>query len=220
MRTFAVLPVKTFPRAKTRTTLGDGDRALLADAMVGDVLDALRRVHGLDGVIVVTSEARAAAAAGRAGAQVLADPEEPGHSQAAAAGARAAAAQGAERVLLVPGDCPALDPGEVDALLAGPAADLVIVPDRHGAGTNALLLTPPGLMQPSFGEGSCARHAALAAGIGAGARIERVPSLALDVDTPEDLDALANALAALPEAAPRTRAVLARLAPAPERWAS
>src|SRR5918992_1319244 len=73
-----------------------------------------------------------------------------------------------ERALLVPGDCPALDPDELDALLRGfGGADVVIVPDRHGSGTNALLLTPPTVIAPAFGPGSFARHAARAAGAGA-----------------------------------------------------
>ena len=61
---------------------------------------------------------------------------------AAELGIEAAAARGAERVLLVPGDCPALDPKELDALLdkRSPAPSVVVVPDRHGTGTNALLL--------------------------------------------------------------------------------
>jgi len=222
MRTVAVLPVKTFPRAKTRigTSLSDSDRVLLAEAMVADVLDALAAVHGLDAILMVTGEPRAAAAATRVGAQVLPDPDEPGHSAAAAAGAAWAADDGAERVLLVPGDCPALDPLEVDELLETDAPGLVIVPDRHGTGTNALLMAPPTLMRPSFGDGSCARHAALATGIGVPVRIAAVASLALDVDTPADLDALRQGLSEHPGAAPCTRAVLARLAPAPQHRAS
>src|SRR5688572_27297204 len=110
MLTFAVLPVKTFPLAKTRIgdLLGDADRARLAEAMVGDVLEALSAVAGLDRILVVTAEPKAAEAARRAGAEVVPDPIEPGHSAAAAAGAARAAALGADRVLFVPGDCPAV----------------------------------------------------------------------------------------------------------------
>ena len=65
-----------------------------------------------------------------------------------------------ERVLLVPGDCPALDPPSSTSCSAGAtsAPDVVIVPDRHGTGTNALLLTPPDAIAPSFGPGSRERH--------------------------------------------------------------
>ena len=73
---------------------------------------------------------------------------------------------------------------------------MVIVPDRHGAGTNALLLSPPDVIEPSFGPGSFARHAARAHAAGTTVRVAEVRSLGLDVDTPDDLHALHEALAA------------------------
>ena len=214
MRTAAVLPVKSFGRAKQRLgeAVGQPDRSELAAGMVGDVLGALGAVPSLDELIVVTAEPRAAAAARSAGAQVVDDPVEAGQSDAAARGVAVAVSRGAERVLLVPGDCPALDASEVGGVLAGFAdAGVVIVPDRHGSGTNALRLTPPEVIAPAFGPGSFARHARLAAAAGAVVRIAQVPSLELDVDTPGDLAALRAALQRLPDAAPRTRALLERL---------
>ena len=216
MRTAAVLPVKSFGRAKQRLdeAVGQPDRAELAAGMVGDVLSALAAVAALHEVIVVTAEPQAAAAARTAGAHVVDDPVESGQSDAAARGVAAAVARGAERVLLVPGDCPTLDAGEVGAVLDGFAgAGVVIVPDRHGSGTNALRLTPPEVIAPAFGPGSFARHAALGAAAGAVVRVAQAPSLELDVDTPGDLAALRAALQRLPSAAPRTRALLERLAP-------
>jgi 2-phospho-L-lactate guanylyltransferase len=203
MRTVAILPVKSFGHAKQRLTGGFGNRPELAAAMVADVLGALARVPELDEVIVVTSQAGAA----DAGVTVVHDPVEAGQSAAALRGIEAAMARGAERVLLVPGDCPALDPQEVSALLAH-GAGVVIVPDRHGQGTNALLLTPPDVMEPAFGEGSFARHAARARAAGATLKVADVRSLGLDVDTPDDLAALRRALAASPGGAARTRALL------------
>ena len=75
------------------------------------------------------SEPRALEAAARVGATVVHDPQEAGHNPAAARGARAAAERGAERVLLVPGDCPGLDAGEVTTLLE---EDQPGVTDRPG----------------------------------------------------------------------------------------
>ena len=208
MRTVAVIPVKSFGRAKQRLRPAGMDRAELAAAMVGDVLEALGAVRGLDGVVVVS----AADPAGRtAGIEWVHDPDEVGQSAAALRGVRTAVARGAERILLVPGDCPALDPVEVDDLLVSAAPGVVIVPDRHGSGTNALLLDPPTVLTPAFGPGSFARHAALAHAAGATVRVGRLPSLELDVDTPGDLAALRAALAAGHGAAPRTRALLERL---------
>jgi 2-phospho-L-lactate guanylyltransferase len=214
MRTVAVLPVKTFARAKQRLSAAVGvpDRRELAAAMVADVLAGLAAVPRLDGLVVVTAERRAAAAARDAGAEVVHDGREAGQSAAAALGVATAAARGAERVLLVPGDCPALDPAEVGALLArGREAGVVVVPDRHGTGTNALLLAPPEAIEPAFGPGSLARHISRGRASGLGVHVEPVPSLGLDVDTPDDLEALRAALAGRPRGADRTRALLARL---------
>src|SRR6478736_8538978 len=113
----------------------------LAEAMVSDVLHALRRSERIDKVIVVTGENGAEALARAYDAESIPD-DDRGHSHAARAGVDWAMERDYERVLLVPGDCPALDPRELDELVAGAmsAPDVVIVPDRHGTGTNALLL--------------------------------------------------------------------------------
>ena len=220
-RTAAVLPVKAFARAKQRLAeaVPGSPRAELAAAMAGDVLAALGAVDALDLLVVVTAEPRATAAARVAGAVVVHDPAEAGQSAAALLGVAAAVERGAERVLLVPGDCPSLEPGEVGAVLAAGddaarTVSVIIVADRHGTGTNALLLTPPDAIEPAFGPGSFERHAGLAAAAGASFVVAAAPSLQLDVDTPGDLAALRAALARLPAAAPRTRALLAELAAA------
>ena len=188
--TTAILPIKSFPRAKSRTGLRDFERATLAESMAADVLRALSQATALDAILVVTRDPRAAAAAAAVGAGVVDDPEERGHSEAALLGVAEARRRGAARVLLVPGDCPLLDPGEVDGLLSAAGPGVTIVPDRHGTGTNALVLDPPDVLAPSFGPGSCARHEALARGAGAAVQVVEVPTLAFDVDTPADVAAL------------------------------
>jgi 2-phospho-L-lactate guanylyltransferase len=215
MRTAAVLPIKSFSRAKQRlgATLDAPQRRALAGAMVGDVLQALSEVPGLDSLVVVTAEPIAVDAARAAGASIVHDPEEAGQSAAAVRGIAAATEQGASRVLLVPGDCPALDADQVAGLLTRDAEPphVTIVPDRHGTGTNALLIAPPDAIVPAFGPGSFARHAARARAAGAGVAIADVPSLGLDVDTPDDLLALRDALAASAGGAAQTRGTLERL---------
>src|SRR3954468_13862759 len=199
MSTIAVLPVKRFDDAKQRLgeTLRSGTRRALAEAMLTDVRTALRRWKRVEGVVVVTSEHGADALARAHDARTIRDPDEPGHNPAASEGVRWALEQGARRVLLVPGDCPALDPIEVDdLLLAHPHGDarVTIVPDRHGTGTNALVLCPPDAIAPSFGPGSRARHEALAREAGAECRIAEPPSLALDIAKIDDLHALLTPL--------------------------
>jgi len=197
LKATAVLPVKRFAAAKQRLAPGMGatHRAELAAAMLGDVLEAIEATRSIAQTIVVTSEPRAVDISIARGVAVLPDPDEGGHSGAALAGIEWAMELGAGRVVLLPIDCPLLAPRELERLLTGlPEHYVAVVPDRHGTGTNALALSPPDAIEPSFGEGSCARHVAAARRAGVPYNVEELPSLALDLDTPADIVALTMAL--------------------------
>jgi 2-phospho-L-lactate guanylyltransferase len=199
MNATAILPIKRFSAAKQRLTTGMSGRQRrdLAAAMAGDVLTALAQARMVDRTILVSNEPRAQEMARAVGAEVVDDPGERGHSEAARLGIAQAAQAGAEAVILVPGDCPLLDPQEVDRLLTGlPSHHVAVIPDRHGSGTNALVLSPPDAIPPAFGENSRQRHEESAGARGLSCSIDEVPSLALDLDTPADLIALTRAVAA------------------------
>ncbi|HWM64322.1 MAG TPA: 2-phospho-L-lactate guanylyltransferase [Solirubrobacterales bacterium] len=223
MRATAVLPVKRFAAAKRRLTTGIDDerREALVVAMLGDVLEAIGNARAIERTIVVTAEPQASSAAAGIGAEVIPDPgtdvgpggetggESHGHSAAALAGIARAEEHGAECVALLPGDCPLLDPRELDRLLTGvPRQYVAIVPDRHGTGTNALVLSPPGAIRPAFGEGSRSRHVDAAREADIPFAVEELPSLALDLDTPADIVALTRELEARPRRARRTAKAL------------
>lgn len=207
----AVLPVKRFDAAKQRLAGGiDGERRReLAGAMVADVLAAIGDARTVERVIVVSGDPLAQELAAEAGAEVVPDPEDAGHVPAAQAGIARAEVEGAERVVLLAGDCPLLDPRELDRLLTGvPGRYVGIVPDRHDTGTNALVLSPPDAIVPAFGEGSKARHVEAARRAGIPFGIEELPSIELDLDTPADVIALTRELERRPGRAPRTAKAL------------
>ncbi len=211
MRATAILPVKRFAAAKQRLAAGfeDERRAALIVAMLRDVLEAIAAARSVERTIVVTAEPRAEELARAAGAELVPDPELGGHSGAAQAGVERARELGAECILLLPGDCPLLEARELDRLLTGlPRSYVAVVPDRHGSGTNALALAPPEAIAPAFGEGSCARHVAAAREAGVPFAVERLASLALDLDTPADVVALTAELEADRRRAPHTAKVL------------
>ena len=139
-------------------------------------------------MIVVSGEPEVAALAAKAGVEIVEDPADAGHSEAAMIGVAAAEAKGAAAVALLPGDCPLLDPAELDRALAALQPNSVgVVPDRHGAGTNGLLISPPSAIDPAFGPGSRERHLQLAEQAGVSATVAEMPSMGLDLDTGEDL---------------------------------
>jgi 2-phospho-L-lactate/phosphoenolpyruvate guanylyltransferase len=216
MTTLAIVPVKRFSAAKQRLAerLASGSRQSLMQAMLADVLAALRRAHEVQEIAVVTADPLVESIAIGDRAHVVRDDEQSGQSAAAAIGVRHALAIGFERALLVPGDTPLLDAADVDALLQRCERDPVgaaIVPDRHGTGTNALVLSPPDALQPAFGPDSRARHEQIARETGTSHRVETLPSLALDVDTPDDLAELSAVLDQRRGIAPRTRGALRQL---------
>ena len=208
MQATAIIPVKRFGAAKQRLleALDRPQRAAVVKAMLADVLAALDGAESIERVIIVTGEGRAERLAleharrSTTPLEVMQDPDDHGHSEAATLGIIRALSHGAEATALLPGDCPLLDPAELDAAFDRMRPGRVaVVPDRHGTGTNALLLAPGDAIGPAFGEGSCARHRERAERAGHEVAVEELDSLALDLDTPDDLAELG------PGARPRAR---------------
>ena len=125
--------------------------------MVGDVLTALRDCEAIEQTIVVTNESAVAAAAHYQGAIVLADTAEDWPERCRPARDPAGDRGGIRRVLCIPATAPRFEPEELVALLADQRQSggspmrgrVLIVPDRHGTGTNGLLLEPPDAIEPS-----------------------------------------------------------------------
>jgi 2-phospho-L-lactate guanylyltransferase len=224
MRTLAIVPIKSFEVAKQRLSgsLARGGRRSLVQAMFSDVLGALRHTVGLERIAVVTSDVSARSVAMGDRMVLLDDDVKTGQSAATEVGIRYAREQGYDRVLLVPGDTPLLNPPELDELLVRCERDgigVAIVADRHGTGTNGLLIAPPGTFDPSFGPGSLERHLEQARERALVHRVEALPSLEHDVDTPGDLAALWSVIDESRRGAQRTRGALSQLSKAGAREA-
>ena len=222
LHTTAVIPVKGFSSANRRLdgVLSEKERNALAEALFLDLIVKLPRSRSIDDVLVVTSDRSVARQSRWFEHGVLEQERDEGHSEAAAAGARVAKAAGAERVAMLPVDCPMLDIEEVDTHVGRSPRTVLIVPDRHGTGTNALVLAPPDVFVPAFGPDSCARHVSRARGSGISFALVEVQSLALDLDTPEDMYLLRDRLLLDPQPAPRTAEVLWQLGDRAQRAAA
>jgi 2-phospho-L-lactate guanylyltransferase len=186
---FALLPVKAPANAKQRLSglLTPDQRERLARLMYEDVLEKLCSARGLDRVVVVTSDETAAHHARRAGALVFEEQEQRGHSHSADAAARRAMSLGALTVLLAPIDVPLVTSAEIEELAAKARHGVVIVPSSDGTGTNALLRTPPDIIESRFGPGSFEAHCSQARARGVPAEVARPAGLMFDIDTPEDV---------------------------------
>ncbi|MBZ9810981.1 MULTISPECIES: 2-phospho-L-lactate guanylyltransferase [unclassified Mesorhizobium] len=207
---WALVPVKPFGLAKSRlgALLSAAERNVLAQAMLKDVMEALWQAHGLNGVLVVTSDPEAQSIARSFGAKVLNDPLDTGTNTAVELGLRYLAKAGASRALVVPGDIPFIVADEIEAaLFAMDWNPVVLAPARRDGGTNLLGLRGPDVITPAFGPDSFARHLAAAKLLGLEPAILQLSGASNDIDVPGDL--MTGKLAGGP--ARRTRALLARI---------
>lgn len=204
-----LLPVKALDRAKARLApdFDETQRRAIATALLEDALSLCTSADFLEWWVVSVDD-HVLARASEAGLKTVADPG-GGLNAAVAAGIGEAVAAGAESVTVVPCDIPLAYRGDlVDLLDTGATSDIVLVPAGDDGGTNALYLSPPGLIPPAFGPGSLQRHIALAAKERYRCSILSLPRMALDVDTPADVDAF---LAAAGEFGGRSEELLRKL---------
>ena len=180
----ALIPVKELSQAKARLApVLDGERRReLALALYRDVLAAALACPALDGVAVVSRDREALTIAVEAGAEGL--PEPGGLNEALTSASQTMAERGIDRLIVLAADLPLATPDDI-ATIAQADADVALVPSEDG-GTNALALAP-GAIAFRFGPDSARRH--LAAADAADLRSLRLelPTLALDIDTPDDL---------------------------------
>jgi len=197
-RTWALVPIRGLETAKTR--LGEGldaeERLELVTDLLTRTLAATRDASRISGTVVVTMDPAAAGLASDHDAIGLVE-RAPGLNEAIVAARSVAVARGATAVIVVPADLPAITPLALDSLVEAAAlatsgsgaagrGGVAIVPDRAKAGTNALLVSPPALIEPAFGPGSYAVHGGAAEDAGA-VVVEVDGPLSLDVDTTDDL---------------------------------
>lgn len=204
---WAAVPVKTFATAKHRlaSLLTPAQRRSLAAAMLEDVLSALAGAP-LGGIMVNTEDAEAAALARRFGAVVVAEDTRDGHTAAVAAMAHLLAARGASAMLALPGDIPRVTAAELEQVCTAgrrPPPVFTIVPAHDELGSNAVLVAPPNAVPLRFGDDSFFPHLDAARRHGIDPVVVRSPGIALDIDRPEDVDALLRASPALPSRALR-----------------
>lgn len=196
---WAVVPVKTFGSAKSRLSalLTGKQREGLSLAMLSDVLNALTGVRCLAGVMVVTNEPHAIRLARQFGARVMADENAIGPSAAIQAATADLELRSCDGMLALMGDLPLITSADIERLLSAHQGDcaVTLAPSSNRLGTNAAFCMPPGIIPLTFNGRGLADHLAAARLAGADTHILDLPSVALDLDLPEDIASLLDARA-------------------------
>jgi 2-phospho-L-lactate/phosphoenolpyruvate guanylyltransferase len=190
----AIVPVRTLEGAKSRLggALDAEERQDLVRLLLERTVAAARLVPEIEAVLVVSPDPAILELASRHGARPI-EQRGDGLNEGLAEAATVALGDGATAILVIAGDLPSVSDTSIGEIVATAAAAgskaralVVVVPDRHGRGTNALLLSPPGAIRFAFGTDSRSVHQAAAHAAGA-LSLEVDGPLSLDLDLPEDL---------------------------------
>jgi len=196
MTFWAIVPVKPLRRGKSRLAgiLTEDERADLNRALLQHTLQILSELREVDEVLVVSRDPQVLTIARNYGARTVREDGQPELNTALKRATVIAQVYATRGVLVLPADLPLISREDALALVerATDPPVVVIAPDRHGKGTNALLISPAGLIEYDFGEDSFQRHCNLVKKAGARLEVVNLPSLGLDLDSPEDYEIIKN----------------------------
>jgi 2-phospho-L-lactate guanylyltransferase len=189
MTLWVIIPAKSLGAGKSRLAdvLPQAERTVFNEKLLRRTIGVAVAVTGAAHTLVVSADAAVAKVAGGCGVGFVPEPA-PELNAALEHAAGVVRSRGATAILTLAADLPLLEAGDVEAMIAAARnAGVVIAPDRAGTGTNALLMSPPGVVPFWFGPGSAEAFRAAAARAGASFAALQRPGLAFDLDTPEDL---------------------------------
>ncbi|HEX2989852.1 MAG TPA: 2-phospho-L-lactate guanylyltransferase [Anaerolineales bacterium] len=196
MTLWAIIPVKPLRRGKSRLAgaLSEDERTQLNRTLLEHTLKTLSGIRELEEVLVISRDPQALTIARNHGARTVREDGQPELNTALKRATVIAQVYATRGVLVLPADLPLITREDVLTLIqhADDPPVVVIAPDRHGKGTNALLMSPSGLIEYDFGEDSFQRHCDRVRESEARLEIVDLPSLGLDLDIPEDLEIIRN----------------------------
>jgi len=190
-----LVPVKNLANAKQRLAhaLEQSSRTELAQAMLADVLDALAE-SAVDEVSVVTSDPFTMGIADHYRFAVIPDDSNISETSAIEMAIQVCESRGIRSTLVIPADIPLIEAADIRAIYtSAPANGTVLVPSADQRGTNAVLRRPASLFPLRFGNDSFMPHLVAAIATRTSCVVLSLPRIALDIDTPEDLQQLVNA---------------------------
>lgn len=194
LTTLCIIPVKDMRRSKQRLSniLTKAQRKTLTHAMLFDVLQCVTKVKEIHKVALVTKDKNAQKLARYFGAKIIKEKKNKGHTHAVAYALNHSLVSQYNRVLLLPADIPTINKSELKKILQAQNTFpfILFVPARNKRGTNAILISPPDIFLPEYGDDSFKPHLRRAEESGISYKILKLASIALDVDNKKDFELL------------------------------
>jgi len=189
LKTAAIVPVKTFLKAKTRLGISLEQKEKICEIMLEEILHTLSIPPQIDKIIIVTREKKALEISKKFEAVQITDNKESGVNNAVALADKYLLENRFDASIVFPQDIPYIKTQDIDFMLKFKTASdfAIVVPSRRFDGTNALVRMPVNLMKTHFDEDSYKIHMSTAKEITRDVSLVFVKRIMWDVDNLEDL---------------------------------
>lgn len=185
-----VIPIKTLSDSKTRLSpiLSSFERQALMLAMIKDVLKAVKSSKKIDNVIIISPDLNFLKISKEFNFEFIEEKFQNGLNYAVQNAIEFCIEKNSKSVLIIPADIPLLLAKDLEAIIdLGKDSSVVIAPSKDGGGTNALMLSPPNIIEPKYGKDSFHAHIYEARIKGVKVEVYKSDRVALDIDSPKDL---------------------------------
>ncbi|MBM3895614.1 MAG: 2-phospho-L-lactate guanylyltransferase [Thaumarchaeota archaeon] len=187
MKVAAIIPVKTFSKAKTRLSLPQKTTIELCKLMFEEVLQTIVD-SDIDSIVVVTKDKDAIEIGKSYDVIQIADDNETGVNNAVSLADKHLTKNGFEMSIVFPQDIPFMQKEDIERLLKFSSENSVlVVPSRRFDGTNALLRSPVNIMETHYDEDSYKIHLKTGRDHTSKTSLVLMRRIMMDVDNNEDL---------------------------------
>ena len=189
-RVGAIVPVKTFSRAKTRLGMSSEKTEKICKIMLESVLGTLSQSEIIDRIVIVSKDETALGIGKTFDAVSIYDHEELGVNSAVKLADDYLSREGFDSTMVFPQDIPLIQVEDIDALLNFRIKNrcVLVVPSRKFDGTNALFRLPLDVMETHYDEDSYKIHLDTAEKRNAISSLILIRRIMLDVDDQSDLN--------------------------------
>jgi len=194
LRIGAIVPVKTFSRAKTRLNMSSENTEKICRIMLESVLGTLLQSEIIERVVIVSKDETALGIGKKFGAVQIYDHEELGVNNAVKLADDYLLKESFDSTMVFPQDIPLIQVEDINALLNFRIKDrcVLVVPSRKFDGTNALFRMPLDVMETHYDEDSYKIHLDTAEKRNATSSLVLIRRIMLDVDDQSDLNLITS----------------------------
>ena len=188
MKTCAIIPVKSFSKAKTRLNIPQIKREAICKEMLEEVLQTLSKCKSIDNIVIVSKDNAAIKLSESFGATQIFD-DDLGVNQAVDLADQHLVDLEYNCSVIFPQDIPMMESSDIDSLLGFLKSrnSVMLVPSRQFNGTNALVRYYVNSMKTQYDKGSYSYQLDAAKHVTQNVSIALIRRMMLDIDDEHDL---------------------------------